>query len=296
MKNLPEPKLEKLIEKLSLLRHPVVVTQNKKPAASENFTATDGARSIHHNGFWISRPPQATKISAGVHFQKSRRGEPNLVWSGKWLEPERETESPRWSFRLSHVEGPYETYSSFDELFGVHAQASFVYMRKRPSAAKLAAMGEASVQVHRQLEALLNKLAKVPLTGDDVSVLAKRRLGHGQLREAVHALFDSTCCLTGITTRSLLVCSHIKPWSVCNPREKVSHHNTLLLAANWDAAFDKRLISFDDDGSVIRSAAIKPLDAARLGLDLGLKLPEHLLSNERREFLKHHRAQLIKRV
>lgn len=262
--------------------------------ASGNFFATRGPHNIYHNGFWISRPPEADAVSAGVHFQKSPEDKPNLVWHGDWLEPEQEEGSRRWIFRLSQVCGPYETYRSFEDLFGVRAQPSFVYMRKRPSA-RLAAMESASDRVRTQLEALLHKLAKVPLTGDEITVLAKRRLGHGALRDAVHALFGSTCCLTGITTHSLLVCSHIKPWSACRPHEKVSHHNTLLLAANWDAAFDKRLISFSDDGIVIKSNAIQPCDAAHLGLDLALRLPAYLLTDERRQFLRHHRARLVQR-
>lgn len=286
-------KIEKIIEKFSFSDNTVVVTQNKKLSSASNFRLANDLQQIHHDGFWISRPTWNTKISTGIHFQKSEKNGPNLIWYGKWLEPEQETDGTRWIFRLARVKGPFETYSSFYDLFGVHAQASFVYMRKQLPTKKLAEMATAAKSVQKELEVLLHKLANVPIEGAEVSILAKRRMGHGELRNAVHALFGGTCCLTNISNQKILVCSHIKPWSACTPTEKVSHHNTLLLAANWDAAFDKHLVSFNDSGSVVKSISFKPCDAKSLGLDLNLRLPKHFLTAERLKFLKYHRAQLI---
>ncbi|NDG48675.1 MAG: HNH endonuclease, partial [Rhodospirillales bacterium] len=56
--------------------------------------------------------------------------------------------------------------------------------------------------------------------------------------------------LTGITEPALLRASHIKPWARCDTdAERLDVHNGLLLSALWDAAFDRGLVTFDDDGS-----------------------------------------------
>ncbi len=38
------------------------------------------------------------------------------------------------------------------------------------------------------------------------------------------------------------------PWSECSDEQRLDVHNGLLLSALWDAAFDKGLVSFADDG------------------------------------------------
>jgi predicted restriction endonuclease len=61
------------------------------------------------------------------------------------------------------------------------------------------------------------------------------------------------CALTGITEPVLLRASHIVPWADCNDEQRLDVHNGLLLSAFWDAAFDKGLVSFDDNGRPLPS-------------------------------------------
>ena len=47
----------------------------------------------------------------------------------------------------------------------------------------------------------------------------------------------------------LVRASHIVPWKDCpGDAERLNVHNGLLLSALWDAAFDRGLVTFDDDG------------------------------------------------
>lgn len=58
-----------------------------------------------------------------------------------------------------------------------------------------------------------------------------------------------------LTERDLLRASHIIPWTDCESDfQRLDVHNGLLLAAHYDAAFDKGLISFDEDGRLLMKA------------------------------------------
>jgi predicted restriction endonuclease len=56
--------------------------------------------------------------------------------------------------------------------------------------------------------------------------------------------------MAGIVEPALLQASHIKPWACCESEaERLDVHNGLLLSVLWDAAFDKGLVTFEDDGT-----------------------------------------------
>jgi putative restriction endonuclease len=65
-------------------------------------------------------------------------------------------------------------------------------------------------------------------------------------------------------------------------------HNGLLLSALWDAAFDAGLISFADDGTVLRAPKLTVEAAAALALDSAAPLTP--LTDLHRENLARHRA------
>ena len=81
-----------------------------------------------------------------------------------------------------------------------------------------------------------------------------QRIGQDIFRKALLAYWNGRCPLTGIADPELLRASHIKPWSACETdAERLDVHNGLLLSALWDAAFDKGLVTFADDGTPILS-------------------------------------------
>ena len=77
---------------------------------------------------------------------------------------------------------------------------------------------------------------------------------------------EKKCRITGITNSSLLIASHIKPWAKCNDEERLDGNNGLLLTPNADKLFDKGLISFTDDGRLLKSSAITIDDLTLLGI------------------------------
>jgi putative restriction endonuclease len=72
--------------------------------------------------------------------------------------------------------------------------------------------------------------------------------------------------MTGITEPALLRPSHIVPRADCTDAQRLDAHNGLLLSALWDAAFDRGLISFADDGTVLANPKLSESARTALGL------------------------------
>lgn len=84
--------------------------------------------------------------------------------------------------------------------------------------------------------------------------LIVQRVGQNLFRNALLKYWNGKCPLTGISDTALLRASHIVPWADCETdAQRLDVHNGLLLSALWDAAFDKGLISFSDEGIILVS-------------------------------------------
>ena len=97
--------------------------------------------------------------------------------------------------------------------------------------------------------------------------LIVQRVGQDIFRDALLDYWNRTCPLTGITELELLRASHIVGWAECDSDEhRLNVHNGLLLSALWDAAFDRGLVSFGDDGIALTSPKLSSAAAAALGI------------------------------
>ena len=116
----------------------------------------------------------------------------------------------------------------------------------------------------------------------------KARIGHGRFRNDVLKKYRR-CSVTGLENENLLIASHILPWRYCwsNPNECLSPDNALLLSPHWDALFDKFLITFDDEGTLLFSDAVTDDDKRKLNLS-DCKIS---LSGKQRKFMKFHRKK-----
>ena len=119
--------------------------------------------------------------------------------------------------------------------------------------------------------------------------IVEARLGQGRYRAALMGEWEGKCALTGIECTEMLLASHIKPWSACKTkREKLDVANGLLLSANVDALFDRFLISFEDDGSLLVSPKLPGETIKLSGLDRFTKLRKKPLPASA-TYLKYHR-------
>jgi putative restriction endonuclease len=79
--------------------------------------------------------------------------------------------------------------------------------------------------------------------------LLRVRRGQHFFRRAVLAAYDDRCCITGISNPELLRASHILPWAESEVN-RLNPSNGLCLNALHDAAFDRGLLTIDEDSRV----------------------------------------------
>lgn len=140
------------------------------------------------------------------------------------------------------------------------------------------------------LKEFLAKTKSAPRT-TEAERLVVQRVGQDIFRQALMKYWNGRCPLTGITDPALLRASHIVPWSECeSDAQRLDVHNGLLLSALWDAAFDAGLVSFDDDGCVLRSPALSPAAATELKIEMVSRVQ---LTDAHRSNLVRHRSKFL---
>lgn len=148
--------------------------------------------------------------------------------------------------------------------------------------------------LQKKMESALSDLDQ-RMPGEDIDAIVKRRVGQTLFRDLLESQHGSSCHISQMSTRRLLIASHIVPWSKSKGNEKTDPYNGLLLAVNWDAVFDKWLITFDNEGKVIFSKTLDKETRELLGIDSSLCLRAEVIKNERLDYLKHHREEFDKR-
>lgn len=128
-------------------------------------------------------------------------------------------------------------------------------------------------------------------------VTVKARLGQHFFRQSVLASYNSCCCITGNPIPELLVASHILPWGKY-PEQRLNPRNGLCLAQTQDAAFDKGLITLDEEYRLVVSPYLReflPNDSLeRNFLDYEGKwilMPEKFPPDS--EFMRMHREEVF---
>lgn len=119
----------------------------------------------------------------------------------------------------------------------------------------------------------------------------RTRDGQEKYRQKLYEQFLH-CPFTQIDDIRLLVASHIKPWSVCNQREKTDEENGLMLSPLFDKLFDRGFITFDDDGDIEISDWLSPANQERI--DFSYKKEDLHLTAKRKSFLEYHRNNVFK--
>lgn len=118
------------------------------------------------------------------------------------------------------------------------------------------------------------------------------RHGQGLFRRRVLDL-EPVCRLTKIDNPDLLVASHIKPWRACaTASERLNGANGLALAPHVDRLFDRGLISFEIDGTVLVSPRLKSIDLDRLGLAKACQQSCGPFLGVQAPFLQYHRESV----
>lgn len=137
-------------------------------------------------------------------------------------------------------------------------------------------------------------LADEPVLETETEAMRKVRIGQQTFRDALMAYWKGTCPLTGISEPALLRASHIRPWADCDDIERLDVHNGLLLSALWDAAFDRGLVSFDDEGAALLAPSIGDRARAMLSADLVCPVIKGLRADHRTRLRDHRKRHGFK--
>jgi len=130
------------------------------------------------------------------------------------------------------------------------------------------------------------------LSPTERQAVTKARVGQGTFRQRLLEMWEG-CAVTDVKLPNVLRASHIKPWRFSSNSERLNPYNGFLLLPQYDQLFDKGLISFDEGGGIIRSAALEMIEPAKLGIDPNDRLRS--LSNRHRGFLQYHREEVFVR-
>lgn len=135
--------------------------------------------------------------------------------------------------------------------------------------------------------------------GDSEAIRPQKvRLAQRFFRRAVVSSYDNRCCISRIGLRSLLVASHIVPWAA-SPQLRANPRNGLCLSRLHDAAFDRGLITIDQEHRLVLSTELREatsnavLQAAFSPFESKpINLPQKFLPDS--EFLAIHRNTVFR--
>ena len=119
--------------------------------------------------------------------------------------------------------------------------------------------------------------------------LVTSRVGQGAYRKGLIYRWQGQCAVTGYDHNKVLVASHIVPWAESNHAERVDVDNGILLSPTYDALFDKKLISFGDDGEILLSEQLKHTSYKKLGVTGKEQITD--LRERNYKYLERHRHQ-----
>lgn len=92
--------------------------------------------------------------------------------------------------------------------------------------------------------------------GKEVLRQTKRRVNQDRFRKMILADYQVQCCVTGLNIPQVLRASHIVGWAD-DEENRMNPTNGLCLSATYDAAFDRHLVSFDEDYRMIFSPDLR---------------------------------------
>jgi hypothetical protein len=121
--------------------------------------------------------------------------------------------------------------------------------------------------------------------------IVNTRILQGEFRRRILHKWKNQCAISGCTITSILIASHIIPWREADNFQRVDIDNGILLAPNYDALFDKHLISFNEIGDIIISNTISKKDLKSLGITGTEKIKN--LSEGNIKYLKVHSSRLL---
>ncbi len=133
--------------------------------------------------------------------------------------------------------------------------------------------------------------------GEEIVVKIKRRINQNFFRKIVLSNYNEHCAICNLNHPSLLVASHIIPWSK-DKEARLNPHNGLCLCSIHDKAFDRGLISIDNELRIIISEEILKVNTIAINnyfkifISKKINLPTKFSPSL--NFLDYHRKNIFK--
>lgn len=102
--------------------------------------------------------------------------------------------------------------------------------------------------------------------GTDQKRFINTRVGQGAYRKRIIHRWEYKCAVTGFDKLPILIASHILPWSIADDNERLDVHNGILLSPTYDALFDRKLITFENNGKIVLSNQIEERAYNKIGV------------------------------
>ena len=102
------------------------------------------------------------------------------------------------------------------------------------------------------------------------------------------------CPITMINEESLLIASHIKPWAVSDPKERIDPNNGFILSPLYDKLFDRGYITFSNDKRVSISNWLSRQVKERIGIKENQLFQFLPMNDSRARYLEYHRNMVFK--
>lgn len=205
-------------------------------------------------------------------------------------------QSVKWSIQLSGELLQLEIARSFPELpyhttqFFVQGHEQLGEVLHRAAMLATSLPNQAAETFAQQVD---KELAEISDFDTEAKRLVKQRIGQDTFRLALLKYWGGACSVTGINLQEILRASHAKPWADCgNDQDRLNVFNGFILTANLDALFDRGLITFSDNGSLICSSLLGDKQRAALQLQDNLKL--RWITAYHLPFLYWHRNHVFK--
>ena len=179
----------------------------------------------------------------------------------------------------------YGFFETFDRNNNQRTGIKFFFKR---SGVKLYDIPEELYKVEETSQIEYSQILKPNKTEREGLVIT--RVGQGAYRKSILHRWEYKCAVTHYSNANILIASHIKPWRNAIDLERLDVDNGILLSPDYDALFDKHLISFENSGKIILSEQIKNSDYKKLGITGTERIRD--LSEGNHSYLENHRLNL----
>ncbi|MFA7368262.1 MAG: HNH endonuclease [Kiritimatiellales bacterium] len=205
-------------------------------------------------------------------------------------------EKPASYWRDRYCSAALKSYKEFLILNRYEERLWKIYNEPKTSSAELSAR-----LAHQKIDSIKELVSDRNIDfstkeGKETLREVKARVNQSFFRKMILATYETRCCVTGMNFKEVLRASHIVAWSA-DEENRLNPANGLCLSATYDAAFDRHLISFDEDYRMIFSPQLKEYHSNEafktqfLAFEgRRISLPERFCPEQ--TFLEKHRAKI----